>query len=217
MSRDSSPSDASYALLGLLALRSWTGYELTQQVRRSLRLAVPASEATLYRDQARLVSRGWATCTEEPSGRRSRKRYAITPAGRAALGEWLASPVAPPSFTVEAVARAWLADQGDPRDLVATLTATAEQARASIDAMVALSRRYEAPEDTDFPERAHVNAAAAQLLIALLGALEAACRELTPEVARWPDMTPADLRSTATARFARIVDSHAADPAPDPH
>jgi DNA-binding PadR family transcriptional regulator len=208
VTQDGNPSDASYALLGLLALRSWTGYELTQQIRRSLRLAVPASEATLYRDQARLVERGWASCTEEPSGRRSRKRYAITPAGRAALEAWLSSPPAPPSFTVDVVARAWLADQGDPHDLVATLAATAEQARASIDVIVEQSRGYLTPETTDFPARAHVNAAAAHLLVELLGALEAACHDLSPEVARWSDMTGDDLRSAATARFARIVASH---------
>ena len=73
----------SYALLGLLSLRSWTGYELTQQVRRSLTHVWPASAANLYREQQRLVRLGWAAVDLEPAGpERTRHRYTITPAGR---------------------------------------------------------------------------------------------------------------------------------------
>ena len=38
-----------------------TGYELTQQVRRSLRFVWPSSEGHLYREQKRLLELGWAT------------------------------------------------------------------------------------------------------------------------------------------------------------
>ena len=56
----SSASPTTYGLLGLLAVRSWTGYELTRQVRRSLRFVWSSSEGHLYREQKRLVERGWA-------------------------------------------------------------------------------------------------------------------------------------------------------------
>ena len=74
-------SPATYGLLGLLATRSWTGYELTAQVRRSLAFVWPTSEGHLYREQKVLVARGWAAVVDEPAGRRSRKRYTITDAG----------------------------------------------------------------------------------------------------------------------------------------
>ena len=83
MSASTSPT--TYGLLGMLAGRSWTGYELTQQVRRSLRFIWPVSEGHLYREQKRLVDLGWATVEEEPAGQRSRKRYSITADGRDAL------------------------------------------------------------------------------------------------------------------------------------
>ena len=46
----------SYAVLGLLALRSWTGYELVQQARRSLAFCWPKEDSVLYEEPRRLVA-----------------------------------------------------------------------------------------------------------------------------------------------------------------
>jgi DNA-binding PadR family transcriptional regulator len=78
-------STTAYAILGLLAIRSWTAYELAQQARRSLRFCWPKSESLIYAEPKRLVRLGLATVEHEPAGRRTRARYAITPAGRQAL------------------------------------------------------------------------------------------------------------------------------------
>ena len=58
-------STTTYGLLGLLAVRSWTGYELTQQMRRSLRFVWSSSEGHLYREQTGLVELGWAAVEDE--------------------------------------------------------------------------------------------------------------------------------------------------------
>jgi DNA-binding PadR family transcriptional regulator len=203
-------STTSYALLGLLALRSWTGYELTTQVRRSLRFVWPTSEASLYRDQQRLIERGWATVTVESVGERDRKRYEITAEGRTALEGWLSTDPAPPSFEVEAIARAWLADQGRPEDLVRSMQVTAEAARATIDEMLPVLRSYLSAEAA-FPERAHVNAVAAELVADLLAALEARCTEIAREARRWGDD---DARDRATRRRIRRVLRARETPAP---
>jgi PadR family transcriptional regulator, regulatory protein AphA len=191
----------SYALLGLLALRSWTGYELTTQVRRSLRFAWPTSEASLYRDQERLIQRGWAVATVEAVGDRTRKRYEITTAGRQALARWLTTDPAPPSFEVEAIARAWLADQGRPEDLVRSMQVTAAHARTTIDEMLPVLRSYLSP-DAPFPERAHVNAIAADLVTELLATVEKRCTEIAEEAGRWSDD---DARAEATRRRIQRV------------
>ena len=57
-------SPTTYALLGLLAIRSWTAYELTGQMRRALRYAWPRSEANVYSEIKRLVLRGLAEAVE---------------------------------------------------------------------------------------------------------------------------------------------------------
>jgi PadR family transcriptional regulator AphA len=136
------PSQATFGLLGMLAVRSWTGYELTQQVRRSLRFVWPSSEGHLYREQKRLVDLGWASVEEEPAGERTRNRYTITDAGRAALGEWLATEPEEPHFQVEGVLRMFFGDQGTPEQLVTSMQASAVTARSMLDEMLGFVGEY---------------------------------------------------------------------------
>lgn len=145
-----------YALLGLLAVRPWTTYELAQQVRRSLAWFWPRTERKLYDEPKRLVAAGWATAREEFTGRRKRTVYEITDAGRAALRAWLGEPSAPPSTENEAMVRVFFADSGDLDSLRATLAGMEDGARArlaELTAMAEASREGEYP----FPERRHIS------------------------------------------------------------
>ncbi|MCH8985451.1 MAG: PadR family transcriptional regulator [Acidobacteria bacterium] len=129
-------SATTYGLLGLLAVRSWTGYELTHQVRRSLRYVWPSSEGHLYREQKRLVSRGWATVQNEPAGKRTRKRYTITRQGREALRDWLSTKPQTPRFEIEGILRLFYGDQGTVADLAASMDNAGRTAREMLDEMV---------------------------------------------------------------------------------
>ena len=82
---------SSYAVLALLDIKPWTGYELTNQAQRSLRYAWPKSVRLLYSEPKKLVELGYATTYKEETGKRSRNVYEITDAGRQALGEWTLS------------------------------------------------------------------------------------------------------------------------------
>lgn len=135
-------SPATYGLLGMLAVRSWTGYELTRQVRRSLRFVWATSEGHLYREQRRLVSLGWAVVEQEQTGRRTRNRYTITRAGRDALARWLATPPEEPHLQIEGVLRAFYADLGGPTDLRRSMATTAEQARSMLAELRGFVREY---------------------------------------------------------------------------
>jgi DNA-binding PadR family transcriptional regulator len=125
-------SPATYGLLGMLAVRSWTGYELTRQVHRSLRFIWPVSEGHLYREQKRLVTLGWAVVEQERTGQRTRNRYTITPAGREALARWLATPPEEPHLQIEGVLRAFYADLASSADLRQSMATTAEQASSML-------------------------------------------------------------------------------------
>ena len=48
------PTTSTYAVLGLLAIRPWSAYELAQQATRSLRYAHPRSESHVYEEAKRL-------------------------------------------------------------------------------------------------------------------------------------------------------------------
>ena len=78
----------SYAILGLLAVRSWSTYELTQQMDRSLGRFWPLAKSKLYEEPRKLVALGYASSASEHVGRRPRTVYTITEQGRAELARW---------------------------------------------------------------------------------------------------------------------------------
>ncbi len=211
-----------YALLGMLATRPWTGYELTRQVRRSLRFVWSVSEGHLYREQRRLVALGWATVSDESAGRRTRKRYAITEAGRQALAAWMATPPEEPHFQIEGVLRAFYGDVGVPEDLALALRATSESARRMLDELSGFAAEYLAedgpmqmlesgtggPEDrrehrgrTMFPERLPAVALAVDVTTELLGVLDRYFAEAAKETAAWPDRAPEARHAQTRARL----------------
>src|SRR5437763_519755 len=79
----------SYAVLGLLAIKPWSSYELTQQMDRSLGRIWPRATSKLYEEPKKLVEHGFARASTERNGRRSRTVYAITAKGRRTLAKWL--------------------------------------------------------------------------------------------------------------------------------
>lgn len=80
-------STLGYGLLGLLATRAMTGYELTRMFDRSLAHVWSAGHSQVYPELAKLQAAGLIRQTE--SGARRSKRYSATAEGRAAVRRWL--------------------------------------------------------------------------------------------------------------------------------
>ena len=51
----SKPTTTSFALLGLLGIKSWTAYEIVAQIQRGAHFFWPRSEAHLYAELKRIV------------------------------------------------------------------------------------------------------------------------------------------------------------------
>lgn len=155
MTRPLSPT--SFAILGLLSLRSWTTYELAKQAQRSLNWFWPRAERKLYDEPKRLAAAGYATATVERTGRRRGTRYTITDAGRDALAAWLDESPAAPSLEFEGMLKVFFADAGSLDQLAANLADIEHQAGerlAAIEVMVDES----AAGTSAFPERLHLSA-----------------------------------------------------------
>lgn len=214
----------------MLAVRSWTGYELTQQVRRSLRFVWPTSAGHLYREQRRLVGLGWARVEEEPAGGRTRKRYFVTPAGRAALRSWLATEPEEPHFQVEGVLRSFYADHGSVEDLARSMRATAAMADEMLAELVGYAAEYleeggplwllERGLGTEadrrefrgrpmFPERLHSVALAIDVTTSLLSTLAQFFHRGADEVDTWPSTADPSLTGATRARLERVVTRYA--------
>jgi PadR family transcriptional regulator AphA len=80
-----------HVLLGLLASGERTGYELTRDFDVSLANVWAASHSQIYPELAKLEAAG--AIRKTAAGPRGSQRYAITPAGEAALRHWLAETV----------------------------------------------------------------------------------------------------------------------------
>jgi len=87
----------SYLVLGLLAREGpSTPYDLERHVAATLGNFWSFPHTLLYSEPQRLVALGMVRETREQDGRR-RRIFAITPAGRAALGTWLDEPAGAPT------------------------------------------------------------------------------------------------------------------------
>ena len=165
----------SYAILGLLAVRPWTTYELAQQMQRALGYFWPRAESKLYEEPKKLVAHGLARATRQEVGRRPRTTYAITAKGRRALAAWVPTPGAGPVVEFEQLVKVFFAEHGSKEDLLKTLrdvrAGTDERTRQG----VTISHEYLEGRGP-FPERLPWLIVSAQFL-----------EEMEQAVERWAD------------------------------
>lgn len=87
-------STLGFAILGLLAQRPRTGYELAQAMRAPIGYMWTARHSQIYPELARLDAQGMAEATVvEGPGPRDTKQYRITDDGLRALEAWTDSPL----------------------------------------------------------------------------------------------------------------------------
>lgn len=142
----------SYAILGLLAIRPWTTYELARQMGRALGLFWPRAESGLYEEPKKLVAHGLARASSETVGKRPKTVYSITPAGRRALRAWLPTASAGPVLEFEALVKVFFAEHASKDDLLATVHGVQEWAEARAVTGLAICREYLEGKGS-FPER----------------------------------------------------------------
>ena len=222
-------SPTTYGLLGMLAVRSWTGYEMTTQLQRSLRFVWSSSSGHLYREQKKLVDIGWATVEQEPAGARTRNRYTITAEGEQALRAWLATEPQEPHFEIEGMLRVFHGDHGTVDDLVTSLDATARDAREMREELVAYAMEYLAdggplwmlehgiggPDERIewrgremFPERLHVIALVIDGTTRMLDTLARFADEVATEARMWNSTTDPALTASTRERLESIRDRY---------
>ncbi len=194
---------SSYAVLALLHLKPWTGYELTRQAQRSLRYAWPKSERLLYSEPKKLVELGYATVYQENSGNRTRNVYTITGEGRHALGEWTTTRTEPPRFEVEALLRLLFADHGSREDVLRALDELEDDIRAHHQAIVHLMGSY-LDGGHPFPQRTHLSVLFATFQIDMFKTIERWIEFARVEIDQWP--TTQDLGMTPrTETLTRLL------------
>jgi DNA-binding PadR family transcriptional regulator len=125
-------STLGFALMSLLARGPATGYDLARRMRAPIGYFWAARHSQIYPELARLASAGLVRASEgKGPGPRAKKTYALTPAGRTALAEWLPRP---PTFQPrsEVTLKAYAVNSADPRSMAEMYDGVATEAAAAL-------------------------------------------------------------------------------------
>lgn len=109
-----STNKTKYALLGLLALRPMSGYDIKKMIENSLVHFWNVSYGRIYPVLRELEAEGLTRkSTESQEGRPDRYIYTITDTGREELTAWLAEPAEPHQERIEALLKIFLGANTD--------------------------------------------------------------------------------------------------------
>jgi DNA-binding PadR family transcriptional regulator len=199
----------SYAILGLLALKPWTTYELAQQMDRALGRFWPRAESKIYEEPKKLVAHGLARASSELVGKRRRTVYTITTKGRRALAEWVPTPGAGPVLEFEQLIKVFFAEHATKQDLLATLESVREESVARLGANAPVPQAY-LDGKGPFPERLPWLLLVGQFLVDFYVMVEQWAEWAEGIVETWPDdLTAASADRKTLEQQARIATEHA--------
>ncbi|MFF7726270.1 PadR family transcriptional regulator [Streptomyces sp. NPDC008001] len=115
-----------HAMLGLLADRPASGYDLMKRFETSLSNVWPATQSQVYGELGKLTKAGLLEVAAE--GPRGRKEYAITEEGRAELRRWLTETKPDPVRRSDVLLRVFFLNHLTPVEATAYLMGEAERA-----------------------------------------------------------------------------------------
>ena len=135
-----------HGLLGLLAERPGSGWDLLKRFESTLAFVWPATQSQLYTELNRMADDELVEVTA--TGARNRKEYAITAAGRDELRHWITDVTPERNRRNDAVLRVFFLWAVDPDEALAYLEREA-------DGLQVLPRSARAGEDIDLvgPQR----------------------------------------------------------------
>jgi DNA-binding PadR family transcriptional regulator len=142
------PTAVTWVVLGLVALKPRSGYEIKRIVDRSIRHFWAASYGQIYPELRRLAEEGWIAGEDDPRGGRSRRVYRITPAGTAALRGWLAGRETRIELRDESLLRLFFADTVSVDHALGLLRARREGYRQMLEYLRSLDDGSGQPDPT---------------------------------------------------------------------
>jgi DNA-binding PadR family transcriptional regulator len=188
--RSTDPSDlttSSHAMLGMLAIRPWTTYELAQHMERGVgRLWPPSARSKAFNEPKRLAELGLVKATADTVGRRPRTVYRITAKGRRALKAWLDTPGEPTRLESEQLLKLFFAEHGTTDQARATVAAIAAWATEHAEENTAVARSY-LDGTGPFPERAAVLTVVGKLMTDFVDTIANWADWAATVLDEWPD------------------------------
>ena len=135
-----------WAVLGLLAQRPRSGYDIKSAVDRTIRHFWAASYGQIYPELKRLEEEGWIAGTDSARGGRSRRVFRLTAKGRRALDGWLHGEETRIELRDESLLRLFFADRLPAEEALGLLRARREGYAAMLAYLRSLDDRSGVPD-----------------------------------------------------------------------
>lgn len=193
-----------YGVLGLLAVRPHSTYELAKAMGRSVGRVWPRARSKLFEEPKKLVEHGYATAREDAVGRRPRTVYTITPSGRRALSAWLAVPGDGPALEFEGLVKLIFADQGTRDAALASIARARQWAVEQNAGNIEAAERFLTAEEGRYAERRATTLLLGAFLTDFYALVADWADWAAEEVAGWPE----DIAShrVSPARTREVLD-----------
>lgn len=137
-----------YLILGFLALAPMSGYDLKRHFDSSVTYFWSADKAQIYRTPAALVESGLVEVrTTRSSAGPARQEHSITPAGTAALHDWLVSDLDRQVARDAFLARVFFASDLSGKELGELLARRREAAQRLVESLTAIRNTFSEPLD----------------------------------------------------------------------
>ena len=127
------PTAATWAVLGLIALKPRSGYDVKRIIDTSIRHFWAASYGQIYPELKRLEEVGWIAGENAPRGGRARRIYRMTETGDGALQDWLRGRETRVELRDESLLRLFFADTLPRDDALGLLAARREGYRQMLE------------------------------------------------------------------------------------
>lgn len=118
-----------FIILGLLALQAMTVYEINKALERSVSLFYSASFGSINAAIEKMLAKGWVSGEEKVENGRNKRTFHLTPAGRQAFQDWLASDIEAEKVKDPALTRLYFLGFTDPQERVRVLEAHIQNLR----------------------------------------------------------------------------------------
>ena len=147
-----------YLLLGLLILSPMTGYELQQFIKKNLALICSHSAGSVQTALSKLEKEGKVTASEILTGKRRKKKFFITDAGRSAFSGWVSQPMQAEKVKNMELARLFFAGLARPEERLVAIRNYIRQMKETCQILCAIREQFqylnrrERPPGTDWPQ-----------------------------------------------------------------
>jgi DNA-binding PadR family transcriptional regulator len=133
-------SGTAIVVLGMLALRPRSGYDIKTTVDRTTRFFWSASYGQIYPELRHLENAGLVASRSSPNGARARTVYSLTETGRAAIDAWLISPGYGVTMRDEGLLKLFFADLLSGHDALALVRARRSGHQLNLDRLREIER-----------------------------------------------------------------------------